>query len=278
MTAPATVLAVGGLDPSGGAGIVADARSVAAVGGLPLVLATALTVQAGVGVRGWQAVPVPVLDRQLDCLLERFRPAAVKIGQVPTAACARWLARRLTTLDVAVVLDPVVVASGGGRLADLVHDSPAWRALAARASVVVANLGEAEVLSGIPPRTRASTEHAARTMAQAGAHSVLIKGGHRARDCRDLLWWRGQALWIDHGPRLRIRRAGLHGSGCAHAAALATALASGCDLPTAARRAAEHVRALITDGWAPDRGALLRRDATGAAPVQPQRSGHRGRD
>src|SRR5262245_24620081 len=117
MKRPPLVVAIAGFDPSCGAGLVADARSIEAMGALPLAVATAITVQSGSGVRASKALAPAEVTAQLDELLRRLPVAAVKIGQVPNAAVARAIGERLAKAKLPLVLDPVLTASGGGRLA-----------------------------------------------------------------------------------------------------------------------------------------------------------------
>ena len=95
MKRPPFVVAIAGLDPSCGAGLVADARSIEAMGALPLAVATAITVQSGSGVRASTPLAPARVVAQLDELLAHRPVAAVKIGQVPNAAIAAAVAKRL---------------------------------------------------------------------------------------------------------------------------------------------------------------------------------------
>ena len=113
---PPLVVAIGGFDPSCGAGVVADSRSIEAMGALPLAVVTAITVQSGGGLRSFTALPAARVAAQLDELLAKLPVAAIKIGQVPSAAVARMLARRAHEAALPLVLDPVLAASGGGSL------------------------------------------------------------------------------------------------------------------------------------------------------------------
>ena len=124
-----TVLLVGGLDPSGGAGLAADLEALAAVGARGWPVAAALTAQGPKGVRGWSPVPVGMLLAQVDALLDGAprRPGAIKTGMLGTAALAHALAARLAARDlarVALVVDPVLLSSTGALLLDVADASP----------------------------------------------------------------------------------------------------------------------------------------------------------
>jgi hydroxymethylpyrimidine kinase/phosphomethylpyrimidine kinase len=253
------VLAVGGLDPSGGAGIVADARSIAAMGALPLVVATALTVQAGRGVRDSTPVAPERVAAQIDELLHELPVAAVKIGQVPTATVARTIAARIAKLRVPVVLDPVLLASGGGVLAGDAARRAIAKHLFSLSTLVTVNLDEAEALTGRRVRDVTSMRAAADALRESGAHAVLVKGGHLHAGSAgggyavDVLASERRTIEL----RAKRLRGSMHGTGCALASAAAARLALGDDVETAVRAARAHVRALLRTAVA-IRGIRLR--------------------
>lgn len=238
---PPLVVAIGGFDPSCGAGVVADVRSIEAMGALPLAVVTSLTVQSGTGVRGFRAVPVRRVMEQLDELLNNLPVAAVKIGQVPTVALARALARRLGGLPL--VLDPVLSASGGGSLVAAGAGRRIAETLAAVASLVTVNLDEASVLTGQRVSGLTAMRRSAVTIADLGAGAVLVKGGHLRGDPVDLLLQRG--VFVEW--KSRRLPGSMHGTGCALAAAAAARMAIGDDIDAAVRRGRDHVRSLILD-------------------------------
>ncbi len=112
------VLCIAGTDPSGGAGLLADVKAVAAMGGYGMGVVTAVTVQNTLGVSGVHAIPVETVIAQLDAVADDVQIDAVKIGMLGEAALVeavgQWLRRRRPPH---VVLDPVMVATTGGRLA-----------------------------------------------------------------------------------------------------------------------------------------------------------------
>ncbi len=249
--APAvSVLAAGGLDPSGGAGILADLRSLEAAGVVPLAVATALTLQSGRGVAAVRPVAADFLARQVEDLVAAFGCRWIKVGQVPTARAAAVLARLVDDHGLALVLDPVLAASGGGRLVGPAGERALVARLLPRARVVTVNLAEAARLARCRVGDTAGMEKAARRLLDAGAGSVIVKGGHLAGPPIDLLCEPGGRMTRLAGRRIAGPRGALHGTGCAYASALTAALALGETLPAAARDAAAHVRALIS-------GALL---------------------
>jgi len=235
------VIAIGGFDPSCGAGVVADARSIEAMGAMPLAVATALTVQSGTGVRSSSAVRAALVVAQLDELVRHLPVRAIKIGQVPSAAVARALARSLSGAAFPLVLDPVLRATGGGDLASAAAVAAISRHLVPLATLLTVNLREASILTGRRVTSIASMERAAGDLAERGAEAVLVKGGHLKGDPVDVLLAGGNPIVF----RSRRIAASMHGTGCALASAVAARLACGDELEIAVRRAREHVRRLL---------------------------------
>jgi hydroxymethylpyrimidine/phosphomethylpyrimidine kinase len=246
------VLAIGGFDPSCGAGVVADARSIDAMGALPLAVTTALTVQSGTGVQSFSAVPARHVLAQIDRILADIRVDIVKIGQVPTAALATLLARRLARARLKIVLDPVLEASGGGGLASAGAARAIGSSLLPNVTLLTVNLAEAAVLTGRAVGNLAAMKRAAAELSERGAHAVLIKGGHLRGDPIDVLRI-GERDVMLRGKRLQ---GSMHGTGCALASAAAARMACGDDIETAVRRGREHVRSLLKGAVRAGRGRL----------------------
>lgn len=221
--------------------MVADARSIEAMGAIPVAVVTSITIQSGTGVRSHTALPAARVLAQLDELLARLPVAAIKVGQVPTAAVARALARRLRHTGLPLVLDPVLVASGGGSLAAAAVPAAIFEGLVPLAALVTVNLAEAGVFCGRRIATLARMREAAAEIEGCGAAAVLVKGGHLRGDPVDVLRCGGKDLVL----RSRRIPGSMHGTGCALASAAAARLAGGDDVETAVRSARDHVRSLI---------------------------------
>jgi len=236
MTRMARVLVVAGLDPSGGAGLVADLEGLAAVGAAGWTVAAALTAQGPAGVKGWSPVPEDLLLAQIDALLEggegeRALPRAVKTGMLGTAGLAAALARRLGLKDLAkvpLVADPVLLSTSGTLLLDTggISVSEALDPILARARLATPNLPELAALTGLDVSTDAAAVKAAR---QLPARAVLVKGGHREGAPVDLLV-EGRKVTRFEGTR---RTGTARGTGCRLASAIAGLLAQGAALDEA---------------------------------------------
>lgn len=234
------VLVVAGLDPSGGAGLVADLEALAAVGARGWAVASAVTAQGPRGARGFEPVSLALLLAQIDALLAgRERPRAVKTGMLATAALARALAARLAERPlskVPLVVDPVLGASSGAALLDLGGATPAeaLATLLSRARLATPNLPELAALTGRDVSSDAGAIRAARELP---SRAVLVKGGHREGAPVDLLV-QGRRVTRLAGRR---RPGTARGTGCRLASAVAGLLAAGLPLEEAVRRAKRGV-------------------------------------
>jgi hydroxymethylpyrimidine/phosphomethylpyrimidine kinase len=219
-------LAIGGLDPGGGAGIVADLRAFHAAGVFGCAVVALATVQSTEGLRSSVAVDAKLVVKQADEVVRAQRVGAIKVGALGSLenvrAVARWLARRV---DVPVVLDPVMAPTRGRSVLLTRHALDAMREeLLPCATLVTANAAEAALLTGRRVRTVAEASRAAEQLAAMGARAALVKGGHLAagEDAVDVLFVEGS--WIE----LRSKRLDLpatHGGGCVLASLIAGHLA-----------------------------------------------------
>lgn len=229
------VLLLGGLDPSGGAGITLDAAVVGAHGGAPLPIALALTEQ---GLRGFRrAHPTPETQWRgaLDAVLADGPAHAIKIGFVPDVATAHALAAALAPLaaSIPLVLDPVLSATAGGYAGADALAAALREGLAARAALVTPNLPELALLAAGDPRA----------LLAVGARAVLAKGGHGdGADSVDVLWSAGGRRAFAR-PRLPTGR--VRGTGCALACAIAVQLARGTDPAAACAAAGDWLHGLL---------------------------------
>jgi hydroxymethylpyrimidine/phosphomethylpyrimidine kinase len=236
VTAAPRVLVVAGLDPSGGAGLLADAAALSEVGARAWAVAAAITAQGQGGPRGLSPVSPAFLLDQLEALLGgRERPRAVKTGALATAALVRTLAARLAQRPLTrtpLVVDPVLTSTAGAPLLDLQGSSPGevLAPLLERALLVTPNLAELALLTGDDTSSDEAAVQAARRLP---ARAVLVKGGHRDGAPLDLLV-QGRRVTRFTGRR---RPGTARGTGCRLASAAAGLLARGASLEEAIRGA-----------------------------------------
>lgn len=240
-TAPAVprVLSIAGTDPTGGAGLQADLKSIAAAGGFGMSAVTALVSQNTHGVQSVLPVDQDFLRQQLTSVSEDVTVDAIKIGMLSDATTVKTVATalqqiRATGVDPVVVLDPVMVASSGDRLLDQSAEQ-AVREFIADVDVITPNLPELAVLADTPVATTLDEAIGqAKGLASENKTTVIVKGGHLDGATADnaVVTPEGQ---VDRVASTRVNTKNTHGTGCSLSSALATKLAAG-ETPGAALR------------------------------------------
>jgi hydroxymethylpyrimidine/phosphomethylpyrimidine kinase len=243
MSAPIAVT-IAGSDSGGGAGIQADLKTFAALGVYGASVITALTAQNTNGVFAIHEVPADFIAAQMDAVFSDLDVGAVKIGMLGSAKAIDAVAAGLDRhRQRPVVLDPVMVATSGGKLlrADAMN---ALRTLIPRARVLTPNLPEAAAFFDAPPaRDEDEMRLQAEKLLGLGAGAVLIKGGHGSGpESVDLLV---DANGCKRFAAPRVATNNTHGSGCTLASAVAAGLAKGLALAEAVRDAKIYVSAAI---------------------------------
>ena len=221
------VLTIAGSDPSGGAGIQQDLKTITACGCYGATVITSLTSQNTLGVQSAMAVPADVVASQLQSVLSDLRPSAVKIGMIPDREVAEAIVRSLSAIEVPIVYDPVMISTSGYLL--MAPDAIDYiaRHLFPLCTLITPNLPEAE-------RIDVSSLKAA----------YLIKGGHADSDMMtDVLHMPDGTTRQYATPRIRTRN--LHGTGCTLSSAIASYLALGHTLPQAVAMAKDYITSAI---------------------------------
>ena len=232
--ARAVVVAIGGVDPSGGAGLVRDFLTARTLGAVMRLVPSAWTDQASSGVAAVEARGAGALERAVRGAVGRGAggqangAAAVKVGMLPDARAVAEVLTGLADFPGPVVVDPVLAASSGGALFQGSPDE--WLRLAVRATLLTPNALEATALTGIPVRDGDDAVRAGQALLARGARAVLVKGGHLAdaASAIDVLVTRDCEPRRFEAPRLGGRS--VRGTGCALATAVAVALARGAAL------------------------------------------------
>jgi hydroxymethylpyrimidine/phosphomethylpyrimidine kinase len=250
--APPVVLVIAGFDPSCGAGVAADLKTVAAHNCYGVAAITALTVQSTQGVKSIHVTSASALREQLDTLAEDIAVAAVKIGMLGNRLNAAVVAEFLDRTKLApVVLDPVIApTSGGPNLLDSAGLKFLNEELVKRATVITPNVPEAVLLTGVQIKDVSHMEAAARQLVERGAKAAVVKGGHMEKPV-DVLFDGHQAVVLG-GDLVRMHHN--HGSGCTLASAIAAHLALGRGLTEAVMLAKTYVTKAMEHGFSIGKG------------------------
>ena len=218
------VLSIAGTDPSGGAGIQADLKSIAASGGYGMCVTTSLVAQNTCGVREVFTPPLEFLTAQLSAVFDDVTVDAVKIGMLGDADTIRTVRTWLSEHPVpVVVLDPVMIASSGDRLLQAEAEQ-ALRDLVPLVNVITPNIPELAVLcQKEPAQTFDEAHEQAANLAAATGTTVIVKGGHLCgQDAGNTAVFPDGTCAHVRTPRLDSRNT--HGTGCSLSSSLATRL------------------------------------------------------
>lgn len=253
---PKVVLTIAGFDPSSGAGITADLKTIAAHHLYGVACITALTVQSTQGVRRVQLVDPKLVRETLDTLMTDVQPAAVKIGMLGSGGLADVVADFLSSFPVRnVVLDPVLRSSSGKSLLDNAGFSTLQSRLLARADVIAPNLEEAGLLAEMEVGDIDSAGKAARRLVESGAKAAVVTGGH-LQEVADVLAERKPdgGIEVRIFPGQKVETANTHGTGCAFSTALSCDLALGLPLGDAVKAAKAYVSEALRTSYTIGRG------------------------
>jgi hydroxymethylpyrimidine/phosphomethylpyrimidine kinase len=249
---PPNVLTIASLDPSGGAGSIADVKAMSALGAYACSVMAALTAQNTRAVTAIQTLPTAFVKQQLETLFADVPIHAVKIGMLATAPTTVAVAESLAAWSPAwakqVVLDPVMIAKSGDSLLAKDAISAMREALFLQASMITPNLPEAgALLDERPPETlkemRRAAERLRRLLPDAGERWVLVKGGHLSSDSLVDLLHNGDRMIEIEGQRFATRHT--HGTGCTYSAAIAALLPQSPSIEQAVRRAHAYLAQAI---------------------------------
>jgi hydroxymethylpyrimidine/phosphomethylpyrimidine kinase len=245
---PPVVLTIAGFDPSCGAGVTADIKTIAAHRCYGVACITALTVQSTAGVRRVDPVSAQLVCQTLEELASDVAITAVHIGMLASEGIVEAVAGFLGARKLPnIVLDPVIRSSSGTRLLS----ESGIRSLVAKllplAAVVTPNVDEAAILSGLAVGNPEQMREAAARLHGLGSAAVVITGGH-LEQAVDLLSIAGEHR-AEVFPAEKLQSSSTHGTGCAFATALACNLALGRNLGQAVRLAKDYVTGAISNAY-----------------------------
>jgi hydroxymethylpyrimidine/phosphomethylpyrimidine kinase len=243
-------LSIAGSDSSAGAGIQADLKTFSALGVYGLTAVTCIVAEIPGKVSRIEPLGAKIVGEQIEVLAKNFQIAAIKTGLLCSAeivsAVAKALRRRarMFATQIPLVIDPIIVATGGDRLLEEAAIETYKKELFPLANLITPNLDEAEQLLGTGIKDRQSMHRAGKKLEKRFETAILLKGGHLAGDrAVDLLFANGKVVEFS-APF--VRGVATHGTGCTYSAAITAGLAKGLALEDAVRQAKKFVTGAIT--------------------------------
>ena len=238
-----TALSIAGSDCSGGAGIQADLKAFAAHGVFGMTAITSVVAENTVRVIEIQDIRPDVIEKQIDAVFEDIPPDAVKIGMLSCRETMLVVAAALRKWKPAnVVLDPVMYAKNGSLLMDPAAIDTLIAEIVPLADLITPNIPEAEKMANMPIESEDDVRKAAQQICAMGCRAVVMKGGHREGDARDVLY-DGTQFFAYSAERVDTKHT--HGTGCTFSSAIAANLANGRAVSDAVEAAKQYIHTAI---------------------------------
>jgi hydroxymethylpyrimidine/phosphomethylpyrimidine kinase len=264
---PPVVLTIAGFDPSSGAGVTADVKTIAAHGCYGVACITAMTVQSTAGVKRMESVDPSLVVDTLEELAADMDIAGIHIGMLGTGKVAKAVAdflsrpgngkpagRDARSRFPNVVLDPILMSSSGAELLDSSGTKVMMERLLPLCDVITPNVDEASAITGIKIKELDDMKAAAGKLHEMGASAVVVTGGHLEKAI-DLLSFTTKRGVENEVFKAELQRSNsTHGTGCAFATAIACHLALERGLAEAVLLAKTYVTAAIANGQSVGKG------------------------
>lgn len=245
----ASLWLIGGLDPSGGAGVLLDNRVAQSYQLFSSAIVSCMTLQNHAHCAEIRPLSVEELQSQIELLMADGTPQAIKIGMLPGVEQLKTVARMIRDLDVPKIIDPVMATSSGFQLADESWLAAFRQDLLPQATLITPNLPEAEALVGYPILDEQDLRRAGADLLNSGCQAVLLKGGHKTQDHQDRsdLFLDHSGSWFKlHAPRLP---GSIRGTGCFLASAIASGLCQNLELREAIVFGKAKLMQAMEDSW-----------------------------
>jgi hydroxymethylpyrimidine/phosphomethylpyrimidine kinase len=243
-----SALTIAGSDSGGCAGIQADIKTFSALGVFGASAITAITAQNTTEVRDVEILSPQLIRQQVEAVLDDIVIDVIKTGMLPSPEIIEVVAAIIDRYQPeTVIVDPVMVATSGARLADASIAAAFREKLYPRITLITPNITEAEALSGVNIRSEKDFQQAAEVLLEQGCAAVLIKGGHLSNVCStDILFRQSKEPVSFSSPH--IDSSNLHGTGCSFSSAIAAYMALGKDLKAAIGAAKTYISFAILHG------------------------------
>ena len=246
-------LSIAGSDPSSGAGVQADLKAFTALGLHGTTVITCITVQNTKRVKTIHKVPVEIVEKQIDVLLEDMQPNFVKTGMLYDEEIVKGVAKKIKQYKMKTVVDPVMVATSGDPLSGNNFADSIKKEIIPNAFMVTPNIQEASVLTGRKIVNIDQVKKACKDIRDIGAKYILIKGGHLDGEKASDVLFDGKDFAVFSLPRISDRKA--HGSGCTLSALITGLLALEEKPVDAVHKAKRILWSMIYEGYQPGSGS-----------------------
>lgn len=243
------VLTIAGSDPSGGAGIQADLKTMSACGCFGTSAITAVVDENTVGVYGVHPIPVDFVTGQIKSVLDDIGADAIKIGMLHSSELIRAIRKTLETYAIKnIVIDPVMVATSGDKLLLDEAISTLQEELIPMARVITPNIPEAEILCGQKITRQSDLPKVVKSLSVNGQVSVLLKAGHLTEDVLTDVFYNAEKDELLELKSSRVKTQNTHGTGCTFSSAVASFLAKRMELNDAVWSAKDYINRAIVEG------------------------------
>ena len=240
MKAPSCILTIAGSDSGGGAGIQADLKTIAMLGGYGASVVTALTAQNTAAVTGIHSPSSKFVAKQLRTVLDDIEVHAAKTGMLFSEPIIKAIAPILSKKAFPLVVDPVCVATSGAKLLKSDAVEAMKKLMFPMADLLTPNIPETELFTGVKIIDREDVFKAARLLLAMGPKAVLIKGGH-VDSYAVTDWFAAEGAEPTPFMQQRVETDCTHGTGCTLSAAIASGLGQGMEMGDAVKRAQKYL-------------------------------------
>jgi hydroxymethylpyrimidine/phosphomethylpyrimidine kinase len=247
------VLTIAGSDPSSGSGIQADLKTFTLLNIHGLTVVTCITAQNTKQVKTTYKIPVDIIVKQIDTILEDFKLDLLKTGMLFEKNIIETVAERIKRYNLKPIVDPVMISTSGDVLSAKNYVNALKKYLIPESYIFTPNINEAEIITNTKIKNIEDVKQACSKIYKIGAKNVLIKGGHlTGNESIDILY-DGEKYEIFSLPRIKNKQS--HGSGCTLSALIAGFLAKGYGPIVAVKKAKFVLWNMISQGYIPGSGA-----------------------
>ncbi len=231
------VLSIGGSDPSSGAGIQNDIKTISSLDGNCFTVVTAITSQNTRKLSSVEPISPKMIENQIESILSDFKVDAIKIGMVYNSSIIKAINSKLRKIDVPIILDPVIKSTTGGILMTPSSISDYKKLLIPLGYIITPNKSEAEALSGIKIRTKKDLITCAKKIRRFGVKNVIITGIQFSKGkVSDFILESKKSNFISCKKLSRKN----HGSGCTFSSTLAFCISNGKNITDSSKFAQDY--------------------------------------